>query len=58
MQQRDSDRYASDRLGVWVTDNGGDVEKLRIMTYDEGWRGVHAAAPIQGGDQLLYIPLK
>ena len=47
----------ADRLAVWVSDNGGDVENLRVMHYDEDWRGVHAAAPINGGDQLLYIPL-
>ena len=43
---------------MYVTDNGGDVEKLRIIHYDEDWRGIHAAVPIEEGDQLLYIPMK
>ena len=50
------DRKKFIKLVNWMTKHGAYTERLRPKHYAENQRGVHAAANIEAGDTILFIP--
>jgi len=51
-----SDGDAFDNLIEWLREGGSRFNKLYLRTYSAEHRGVHALAPIQPDELILYVP--
>eukprot|EP00830_Metopus_es_P002129 TRINITY_DN1189_c0_g1_i1.p1 TRINITY_DN1189_c0_g1~~TRINITY_DN1189_c0_g1_i1.p1 ORF type:complete len:578 (+),score=110.36 TRINITY_DN1189_c0_g1_i1:24-1757(+) len=42
----------------WVKENGGEIRKTKMLVYAKDYRGLHATANIEDGEEIVTIPYK